>query len=112
MLPFSTLEINSFSTCWPALKNSPPPKPRRSQALRTSPPFLRRTYSTGNSGFLLRDFNNSLASPALPQRRSGRWGDPIIPRQARNSGAGNAWDSLALYLRGLHANGLLQEFHE
>jgi hypothetical protein len=40
MLSFSTFEIYSFSTCWPALKNSPPLKPRHSQALRASrPPF-------------------------------------------------------------------------
>jgi hypothetical protein len=92
MLPFSTLEIYSFSTCRPALKNSPSPKPRRSQALRASCPLLRRTYSTAPGGFLLRDSDNSLASAALPQRRHRRWGDPIIPRQARNSGAENAWD--------------------
>jgi hypothetical protein len=99
MLPFSTLEINSFSTCQPALKNPPSPKPRRSQALRTSRPLLRRTYSIGHGGFLLHDFDNSLASPALPQRRRGRWGDPMVPRQARNSGAENSW----IYLLRKHA---------
>jgi hypothetical protein len=92
MFPFSTLEIYSFSACRPALKNSPPPKPRRSQALRTPRLLLRRTYSTGYSGFLLRDFNNLLVLLLRSQRRPGRWGDPIIPRQARNSGAENAWD--------------------
>jgi hypothetical protein len=92
LVPFSTLEIYSFSACRPALKNSPPPKPGRSQALRASRPLLRRTYSTCPGVFLPRDSKNSLASPALSQRRHRRWGDPIIPRQARNSGAENARD--------------------
>jgi hypothetical protein len=60
MLSFSTLEIYSFSISRPALKNSPPPKPCRSQALRTPRLLLRRTYSIGHGGSLLPDFNNLL----------------------------------------------------